>query len=168
MTLKLNSQTQKSLSMILLGMIIVLFNTFPQSASAQTQADKRDALIKYRQIFMEAKGKHNQAIRLLITKNIALPEHIITHAEALSKMADDMIKLFPKGSQGPKSRVLVDVWDKNGNLSKPFLEQTENMKKEAQKMAEVAKKGNPSEMKKQLRALASNGCRGCHTLFRGE
>ena len=153
----------KSTLTILLFCILTL-----TSVQAQESTLDRQAIIKYRRLFMEIKGKHNQAIKLLVMQEIPFHSHIVTHAEALSNMAEDMLRLFPKGSQGPQSRALPSIWDKDGNLSSAFIAQVDVMKKEAKKMAEVAKAGDNEAIRQQLRQLASNGCRGCHTLFRGE
>ena len=83
-------------------------------------------------------------------------------------MADDMLALFPKDSWTPKSRTSKNVWNKDGSLSAGFMAQAENMKEESMKMAQVAKTGDVKAIKKQLRNLAANGCRGCHTLYRTE
>lgn len=131
-------------------------------------ADKdRNAVMKYRHLFMETKGKHNQAIKLLVNSKISY-RHIVTHAEALSSMADDMLMLFPANSMGGKTRALDTIWDKDGKLSADFVTQAELMKIESQKMVDIAKEGNYKAIKKQLGRLANKGCRGCHTKYRGD
>lgn len=131
-------------------------------------ADKdRNSVMKYRNLFMETKGKHNQAIKLLVKSKVSY-SHIVTHAEALAGMADDMLMLFPANSMGGKSRALDTIWDKDGKLTPDFVAQAELMKTESKKMVDVAKAGNYKAIKKQLGILANKGCRGCHTKYRGD
>lgn len=134
---------------------------------AEPRKSSTNAMIKYRNLFMETKGKHNQAIKLLV-KNKLSYAHIIAHAEALEAMAEDMLTLFPAGSMSAKSRALPEIWNDDGSISDVFVEQTDIMRKEAKTMVEVAKQGNYKKIRKQLGKLAKDGCRGCHTDFRGE
>ena len=134
---------------------------------AQEEGETK-TIIQYRKIFMEAKEKHHQAIKLLVTKELSLPSHVITHAEALKNMANDMLLLFPKDSMGAKSRVSPNIWNKDGSLSQGFIAQVEKMKEEATKMVKVAQAGDMAAVQKQLRSMTADGCRSCHTLYRIE
>ena len=134
---------------------------------AQAADKNRDDVMKYRHLFMETKGKHNQAIKLLVKSKVSY-SHIVTHAEALAAMADDMLMLFPANSFSGKSRALSSIWDKDGKLASDFVAQAELMKVESKKMVDVAKAGNYKAIKKQLGILANKGCRGCHTKYRGD
>ncbi|OUS26291.1 hypothetical protein A9Q99_18855 [Gammaproteobacteria bacterium 45_16_T64] len=151
------------------GIAIALM--FSVGASSMVNAEPRksstEAMIKYRHLFMETKGNHSQAIKLLVKKKLSY-SHIIAHAEALAAMADDMLTLFPAGSMSAKSRALPAIWNDDGTVSAEFIKQTEVMRSEAKKMVEVAQEGNYKKIKKQVGKLAKNGCRGCHTDFRGE
>ena len=134
---------------------------------SQADSMNRHAAMKYRSTFMHAKGKHSQAIKLLV-KNRSNYTHIVTHAEILSLMADDMLDLFPANSRGGRSRALPEIWNKDGSLSKEFIHQAEIMKEESNEMVLIAKKGNYKAINKQLKKLANNGCRSCHQQFRGD
>ncbi|MGK5090748.1 cytochrome c [Deltaproteobacteria bacterium TL4] len=151
---------------VLCGCLMCLLTTNASSAFAQEKINVKQ-MAKYRKIFMDIKGYHHQALKLLVTQNIGLSEQIITHAETLSKMAEDILLLFPKGSLSDKSRTLPSIWDKEGNLVPGFIKQAENMKVEARKLAQIAKTGNRRAVNAQLRNFDSEGCRGCHTLYRG-
>ncbi|MBF0238306.1 MAG: cytochrome c [SAR324 cluster bacterium] len=148
--------------------LIVFLSHAVVQAEESVSVTTRNSIIQYRKIFMDAKGLHTQAIKLLVSKKIGLYSQIVTHADALNKMAEDMLHLFPPGSQGADSRTLPTIWNKDGTLSQTFVEQAQIMKQEAKKMAEVAKTQDMDLIKKQLREFATNGCRGCHSLFRGE
>lgn len=151
------------------GIAVALILTVGSStiANAEPRRSNTEAMIKYRHLFMETKGKHSQAIKLLV-KNKLSYSHIIAHADALAAMADDMLTLFPAGSMSAKSRALPAIWKDDGTISDEFITQAELMRAEAKKMVEIAQEGNYKKIKKQVGKLAKNGCRGCHTDFRGE
>ncbi|MBF0240535.1 MAG: cytochrome c, partial [SAR324 cluster bacterium] len=52
--------------------------------------------------------------------------------------------------------------------SKKFVEQTQIMEKEARQLVDVSRYGDLEAIKKQLRSFEKNGCKGCHSEFRGE
>lgn len=128
---------------------------------------ERSAMMKYRKLFMETKGKHAKAIKLLIKNKLSLG-HIVSHGEALERMADDMLLIFPKGSMGGKSRAMQNIWDEQGELSQDFKNKVEAMRTEASKLVIVAKRGNYKKIRKQMATFANKGCRNCHSDFRGE
>ncbi len=127
----------------------------------------RDAMMRYRNLFMETKGKHAKAIKLLIKKKLSL-NHIITHAQALADMSDDMLILFPAGTSGGKSRAMDNIWDKDGKLTQEFVAKVSDMRSQAKTFLNVAKEGNYKKIKKQMGRFANKGCRSCHTDYRGE
>lgn len=151
----------------LLLMIVLFSGVFPAVADSTTVDKDRSAMMKYRQLFMETKGKHAKAIKLLVKNKLSL-NHIVTHSEALAAMADDMLLIFPAGSMGGKSRAMQEIWDDEGKLSKEFVTKTNEMRKQATQFVEVAKQGNYKKIKKQLAIFANKGCRSCHSDFRGE
>ena len=128
---------------------------------------KRTAMMDYRHLFMETKGKHAKSIKLLVKNKMSL-RHIITHAEALAAMADDMLLLFPAGTTGGKSRAMDDIWAADGEITEEFIAKAQDMRKEAEAFVKVAKEGNYKKIKKQVGRFANKGCRSCHTNYRGE
>ncbi|MBF0352914.1 MAG: cytochrome c [SAR324 cluster bacterium] len=152
----------------------VIYPVYAQEKPEQKQEEQtvnkinRDDLIKYRNYVMTIKGNHTQALRLLVAKKINLRNQFITHAEALRALSFEMLRLFLPGSLGPKSRAKAEIWDQNGHLAKKFVEQTQIMEKEASQLVEVARYGSLDSIKKQLRSFEKNGCKGCHSEFRGE
>jgi cytochrome c556 len=155
--------------LILASLIFSLLLALPISAIAETNTlDKdRSAMMKYRKLFMETKGKHAKAIKLLIKNKLSL-NHIISHGETLAAMADDMLLIFPADSMGGKSRAMQEIWDEDGNLSQDFKNKVQVMRIEASQFVEVAKQGNYKKIKKQMAVFANKGCRSCHSDFRGE
>ncbi len=145
-------------------LLIVSHFIFVVPVSADTD---RKAIMKYRQLWMEIKGQHNQAIRLLVKYQMA-PNQLISHAETLAEMSDDMLFLFPPGSLGGGSRALPTIWDNNGKITRDFIMQTEIMRGESEKLVAIARAGNYKTIKKQLFTYASKACRGCHMRYRGE
>jgi cytochrome c556 len=94
--------------------------------------------------------------------------HIVLHAEALAAMAEGMLLIFPAGSTGGQSRAMDEIWDESGKLSLDFKNKVSVMHGEALKIVEVAKQGNYKQIKKQMAVFANNGCRSCHSDYRGE
>jgi cytochrome c556 len=141
----------------------------PLSAVSDTSSleKNRSAMMKYRKLFMETKGNHAKAIKLLIKNKLSL-NHIISHSEALVSMADDMLLVFPAGSMGGKSRAMQDIWNEQGELSLDFKNKVKAMRLEASRLVEVAEQGNYKKIKKQMATFANKGCRSCHSDYRGE
>ena len=157
------------LSLILSCFITVGLTLFsPSVLSEPHKMDKdRSAMMKYRKLFMETKGKHAKAIKLLVKNKLSL-NHIISHGEALEAMADDMLMIFPAGSMGGKSRAMDNIWDKDGSLSQDFTNKVKAMRIEATRLVQVAEQGNYKKIRKQMASFANKGCRNCHSDFRGE
>ncbi len=150
---------------LLCGLLLIV----PSSAISDTSSleKNRSAMMKYRKLFMETKGNHAKAIKLLIKNKLSL-NHIISHGEALVAMADDMLLIFPAGSMGGKSRAMQDIWDEQGDLSLDFKSKVKAMRIEASRLVEVAEQGNYKKIKKQMATFANKGCRSCHSDYRGE
>ena len=90
-------------------------------------------------------------------------EDLAIGGEILAVNADNMLKLFPKGSGGGKSRAKAEIWqDWNG-----FKAEAAVLKAEANKFAEVARTGDKEAIKKQAGMLGKAGCGSCHKKFRG-
>ncbi len=134
---------------------------------AQSADKERAAMMRYRHLFMDTKGKHAKAIKLLIKNKLSL-RHIVTHAQALAAMSDDMLLLFPAGTTGGKSRAMDHIWNEKGELSEEFKSKAGEMRKQAEELVRVAQKGNYKKIKKQMGRFANKGCRGCHSDYRGE
>lgn len=154
---------------IIIPILCSLLLTTPFLAYAGNKdIDKdRSAMMKYRKLFMETKGNHAKAIKLLIKNKLSL-NHIVSHGEALAAMADDMLVIFPAGTMGAKSRAMENIWDKQGKLSQDFKEKVNTMRVEASRLVEVAEQGNYKKIKKQMATFANRGCRSCHSDYRGE
>ncbi len=147
--------------------ILISITGLSVSPISHAADNDRDAMMRYRNLFMETKGKHAKAIKLLIKKKLSL-KHIITHAQALAAMSDDMLILFPPGTSGGKSRAMDNIWDKDGKLTQEFVAKVSDMRSQAKTFLKVAKEGNYKKIKKQMGRFANKGCRSCHTDYRGE
>ena len=149
--------------------LILLLSLSGLTLSSQVYASDKDrsSMMRYRNLFMETKGKHAKSIKLLVKNKMSL-RHIITHAEALAAMADDMLLLFPAGTTGGKSRAMDDIWAADGEITEEFIAKAQDMRKEAEAFVKVAKEGNYKKIKKQMGRFANKGCRSCHTDYRGE
>lgn len=125
-------------------------------------------LIKYRAMVMNIKGMHTQAIRFLIKKRMLSRPQIIAHAEALHIMTDDMLRLFTIKSVDKKSRSKANIWNAEGRVSSEFVELTKKMGDEAIKLIEIVKYKNYRQIRSQLKTFEKNGCKDCHSKFRGK
>jgi len=165
----ISTTTLSRLTLVMCCLLLLPFLLLPFQAIAETRSlDKdRSAMMKYRQLFMETKGNHAKAIKLLIKNKLSL-NHIVSHGEALVAMADDMLVIFPAGSVGGKSRAMYDIWDDQGNLTQDFKNKAAVMRAEASRFVEIAKEGNYKKIKKQMAVFANKGCRSCHSDYRGE
>jgi cytochrome c556 len=154
---------------LIVPLLFSLLLLTPSSAISDTNGlDKnRSAMMKYRKLFMETKGNHAKAIKLLVKNKLSL-NHIVSHGEALVTMADDMLLIFPAGSMGGKSRAMKNIWDEQGNLSQDFKNKVKVMRIEAARLVDVAEQGNYKAIKKQMATFVNKGCRSCHSDFRGE
>lgn len=159
---------QNVLSLILASILLLsLMLSSPAYSDSKSYDKDRSAMMKYRKLFMETKGKHAKAIKLLVKNKLSL-NHIVSHGLALATMADDMLLIFPTGSMGGKSRAMNNIWDEEGNLSPDFESKVEAMRVEASELVKVAETGNYKKIKKQMAVFANKGCRNCHSDFRGE
>jgi cytochrome c556 len=146
---------------------LLLITPLSAVSDSSSLEKNRSAMMKYRKLFMETKGNHAKAIKLLIKNKLSL-NHIISHSEALVSMADDMLLVFPAGSMGGKSRAMQDIWDEQGELSLDFKNKVKAMRLEASRLVKVAEQGNYKKIKKQMAIFANKGCRSCHSDYRGE
>jgi cytochrome c556 len=170
---QINNTLLKKLIFIIIPMIFsaLLMSPLAANAGANTgtkSIDKdRSAMMKYRKLFMETKGNHAKAIKLLIKNKLSI-NHIVSHGEALAAMADDMLLIFPAGTMGGKSRAMQHIWDDEDNLSQDFKSKVKTMRVEATRLVDVAEQGNYKKIKKQMAVFANKGCRSCHSDYRGE
>lgn len=165
---------------ILFGLIMiavcfasVIMTQSPVSAKSEKQIKVSEVnnLVKYRKLFMEVKNQHNVAIKRL-TREMPVSaseraSQIVTHADALNKMASDMLRLFPEGTSSGKSRAEEGIWDKDGKLTADFVSLAGTMQNAANKLAIAAREGRMDTIVKEVRELARS-CRGCHSEFRAE
>ena len=89
-------------------------------------------------------------------------EDLAIGGEILAANADNMLRLFPRGSGGSKTRAKAAIWkDWSG-----FKAAAAVMKAEANKFTEVALTGDKAAIKKQAGRLGKVACGGCHKKFR--
>ncbi|MGK5094712.1 cytochrome c [Deltaproteobacteria bacterium TL4] len=149
---------------VVLGITATLFTRVtPVYAYGEAQARH---LGQYRKLFMEAKGIHFLAIRMLVKRELGMNEHLITHAEILNQMAEEILSLFPKGSLDAQDRTSAKIWNQEGALVAEFIAQAEVLKQETRKLVKLAKTGDLNAIDEQIRIVDDKGCRGCHALYR--
>ena len=131
----------------------------PQSAEEMTN------IIKYRQGLMKANAEHARDIGMILKGEVPFDaRHIREHAEAILAMSKLIIQCFPKGSDSAagKTRAKDEIWthwDK-------FMADAVALEKETEKLIEVTKTGNMSDITTQMVIVGKNSCGDCHDEFR--
>jgi cytochrome c556 len=135
-------------------------------AMAASWADDDMAnIIKYRQGLMKANADHARDIGMILKGEVPFDaRHVQEQAVALNAMSKLIIQCFPKGSGAAagKTRAKDDIWthwDK-------FMADAVALQKETEKLIEVTKTGNMSQITTQMAIVGNNSCGDCHDDFR--
>lgn len=127
--------------------------------------DEMAKIIEYRQRLMKASAEHAIDIGMILKGEVPFDaRHIQWHAEALYAMSKLIIQCFPKGSGVAvgKTRAKDDIWthwDK-------FMADAVALQRETEKLIEVTKTGNMSQITTQMAIVGNNSCGDCHDDFR--
>lgn len=129
------------------------------TAFAATEEDT----IKYRQAVMKSVGGHMGAIAQIVRGKVDHKEDLAYHAEAISRAMDDVVKLFPKGSDFGETRALSAIWEKAAD----FKQKSEDSRSAAAAFAAAARSGSQSDIGPKFKGLADS-CKACHKDYREE
>ena len=146
----------------LLTAALIGFTTLAVSAQAFAQED----FVKKRKDLMQAQ---NAAIKA-ITKAVEDKDYatIATKAKEIMGTTEKILTLFPRGSQGEKSRAHPDVWVKSDD----FKNRAVNANKAAEALSKAAASKNEAEVNAKVKDLGTNqregACGECHKVFRAD
>jgi len=141
--------------------------TNPQAGSQPNpQANEEMAnIIKYRQELMKTNAGHARDIGMILRGDVPFDaRHIREHAEAILAMSKLIIQCFPKGSgqAAGQTRAKDEIWTQWDK----FMAAAVTLQKETEKLIEVTRTGNMSEITTQMVIVGKNSCGDCHETFR--
>lgn len=137
---------------------LALLATVASSASAQDDAPPE---ARYRAALMNGLQSHNGALRLLLSGEVARPDHVVQHARAVHELYTMMETSFPDGSGGEGTRALPAIWE-NWDA---FVALLEEGRAAAEVLREAAEAGDEAATAAALREVGQS-CRACHTDYR--
>jgi cytochrome c556 len=133
---------------------LALFAVLLFSAQVFAQAEKRQALMKNN-------SESNKAIKGAVeAKDYATIE---AKAKDIMGNADQIVGLFPKGSDKGKTKATAAIWDKSDDFAKA----AKNLSKAAGELVAAAKAKDEAAVPVKVKAMGDN-CGACHKAFRAE
>ena len=140
-------------------MITIALHAAPVRAQAPETSD--EGTLEYRQKLMSGVGADMGAIGDILKYGLPLQSHIVAHAQMLSQRADLVAAAFERNvSEGPTD-AKPEIWAKPNE----FRQKTQDMKAEADRLAEIAASGDAAAIGGQVKALG-DACGSCHDSFR--
>lgn len=130
-------------------------------AGAQAPESSDEGTIKYRQNLMSGVGADMGAIGDILKYGLPLQSHIVAHARMLSQRADLVAAAFERNVSAGPTDAKPEIWAK----PEEFRQSTQDLKAEADKLAEIATSGDAAAIGRQVKALGG-ACGGCHDSFR--
>lgn len=137
----------------------VLLGVSPAHAQAPETSD--EGTLKYRQKLMSGVGADMGAISDILKYGLPLQSHIAAHAQMLSQRADLVAAAFERNASVGPTDAKPEIWEKPDE----FRQMTQDMKAEADKLAEIAASGEAAAIGRQVKALG-DACGSCHDSFR--
>lgn len=150
---------------LLIGVFFSGLSISEQAGQQTFSADLGDNLMLYRRYIMDTKGAHLKSIRFIIKNNIFV-EHLPIHAEMIMQVTKDMRDIFPVGSTSKKSRAKNTIWNRQGKITKDFVDKLDDLYTQAKRFRELSSTNNFVGIKKQAETLTKS-CKACHYLYRG-
>jgi len=133
---------------------LALFAALLFSAQVFAQSEKRQALMK-----------DNSAANKAIKGAVEAKDYATIEAKAKDIMgnADQIVGLFPKGSDKGKTKATAAIWDKSDD----FANAAKKLSKSAGELAAAAKAKDEAAVPVKVKAMGDN-CGACHKVFRAE
>lgn len=126
------------------------------------ESDPED-VIKYRKNVMKANGAHMAAMAAILQNKVRYRTHMASHARAVQAGTDDILGLFPKGSDFGDTEALDAVWQKRPE----FDERAKDTRAKAKALVKAIASNDPKIYEPRFREL-SDSCKACHKDFRKE
>ncbi|MDJ0833074.1 MAG: cytochrome c [Gammaproteobacteria bacterium] len=119
-------------------------------------------VIKYRQDFMTSVKGHNNAIKAIVNEHVPFDNHLDLHIVSLERQFEQILSLFPVGSDFGKTNAKITIWEK----PEQFIQAVEKAQQALQTFKKVAARGNKDEMRKAYKTFGTNSCGNCHKSFK--
>ena len=133
---------------------VAVFAALLFSVQVFAQAEKRQAVMK-------DNSAANKAIKGAVeTKDYATIE---AKAKDIMGNADQIVGLFPKGSDKGKTKATAAIWDKSDDFGKA----AKNLNRAAGELAAAAKAKDEAAVPVKVKAMGDT-CGACHKAFRAE
>lgn len=132
--------------------------------SLPAMADDYDpeALIKYRQDFMEAIKSHNNSIKAILQNKVPFDDQLGMHISSLEALLDDVGSLFPDGSDFGETNAKDEIWDK----PEKFEKAVNDANKAFAEFKTVLAKGDKRASANALKKFGKDSCGSCHKSFK--
>ena len=134
--------------------------TFGVSINASADTTPEDAA-DYRSAIMTTLRGHliasSMAVRGLVDDN----GHLVDHANGIANGVNELVHVFPAGSNIGDSEALPVIWED----AEGFAKAIENAKEAAAAFVVAAESGDKEAIGGAFRGVAG-GCRGCHDNYR--
>jgi len=133
---------------------LALFAALLFSAQVFAQSEKRQALMK-----------DNSAANKAIKGAVEAKDYATIEAKAKDIMgnADQIVGLFPKGSDKGKTKATAAIWDKSDDFAKA----AKSLSKAAGELVAAAKAKDEAAVPVKVKAMG-DACGACHKAFRAE
>ena len=128
-------------------------------AVAATPADD----IKYRKAVMNSMSGHVSAIALISSGKVEHQEYLLSHAEALAAVGDQVGKVFPASSGTGNTDALPLIWEE----PEKFQKGAEAVKAATAGLRDAVRNGDKEAIGKALKPVF-DACKGCHDRYRQE
>lgn len=133
------------------------------TASGAAAQDQPEAppLSRYRAALMLSLQEHNAALRLLLSGDVARPEHVALHARAVHESLAMTAVSFPEGSGGAGTRALPAIWENWDD----FAARLEAARASGEALRAAAEAGDMEGTAAALREVGQS-CLSCHREYR--
>lgn len=126
---------------------------------AAMPAAAKEPIGEYREGVMEAIGGHTDALKRIITGEVAFADDAKPHVLALAALAKMVDHIFPPGS-GRDTDALPAIWEKPADFAKA-VSTLQSAVAELERQADATPKGMAPAFESVVKA-----CKNCHDNFR--
>jgi cytochrome c556 len=130
---------------------------------ATALAAEPEEIIKYRRNVMKSQGAHLAATAAIIQGKVDYKDQLSGHVKALQATCNDIVGLFPKGSDFGDTEALDAVWQKPAEFEKV----AKDAKAKVGALATAVAKGDTQSYATHLKGVV-DACKACHKDFRKE
>ena len=132
------------------------------SVPAISGENDAESKVKYRQVTMQAMGKHMKLSSMIVKGDVDRSKDAVAHAMALQKAGKTMLALFAEGT-GPdvtKTKAKAEVWSDRDGFEAAVKAYTDA----TTAYLEAAESGDLEAMKAKFGGVGKS-CGGCHDSY---